>query len=201
MTAVVSHNGGASDLVLPVLELSSEVTSATEAIIYRHQLTPAWWQVLATVLDTAHTVPDIARRLNRTRQSVQRIADILVDNEWARWDANPKHRRSQLLASTLSGRQAAAELEGGLQDWADSVGEGLTVAEMDQFRSLLDRILHGSRDYRAQPLSEKGPDLEDHWGPNRRTRARVARCNGAARHVGPPQPGAAGILVRGPQSG
>ena len=146
MTTVVSHNvGGASDLVLPVLELSSEVTSATEAIIYRHQFTPAWWQVL----DTAHTVPDIARRLNRTRQSVQRIADILVDNEWARWDANPKHRRFQLLASTLSGRQAAAELEGGLQGWADSVGEGLTVAEMDQFRSLLDRILHGSRDYRA----------------------------------------------------
>ncbi len=41
-----------------------------------------------------------------TRQSVQRIADLLVDKGLAEYRPNPAHRRAKLVAMTPAGRDA-----------------------------------------------------------------------------------------------
>jgi len=45
-----------------------------------------------------------------TRQSVQRIADILVERGLAQYLPNPAHRRAKLLAPTEEGRAAIARI-------------------------------------------------------------------------------------------
>jgi DNA-binding MarR family transcriptional regulator len=45
-----------------------------------------------------------------TRQSVQRVADILADRGLARYLPNPAHRRAKLLTATDEGRAAIARI-------------------------------------------------------------------------------------------
>jgi DNA-binding MarR family transcriptional regulator len=69
-------------------------------------LTAARWQVLGAVLTEPLSVAGIARAMGITRQSVQRIADLLVDDGLAVYRDNPAHRRAKLLAPTDAGRAA-----------------------------------------------------------------------------------------------
>ena len=90
-----------TDLVLPVFELNGEFLAAAKDIAEPAGLTPAWWQVLGATLDEPLPVAEIARRvgLGLARQSVQRTADLLVEQGWATYRDNPHHRRAKLLAA------------------------------------------------------------------------------------------------------
>ncbi|WP_280497028.1 MarR family winged helix-turn-helix transcriptional regulator, partial [Nocardia farcinica] len=76
-------------------------------------LTAAWWQVLGAVLREPLPVSGIARAMGITRQSVQRIADLLVDKGLAEYRPNPAHRRAKLVAPTEAGRAAVARIDPG----------------------------------------------------------------------------------------
>ncbi|MFR9750610.1 MarR family winged helix-turn-helix transcriptional regulator [Nocardia sp. 004] len=73
-------------------------------------LTAAWWQVLGAVLHTPLPVAGIAREMGITRQSVQRIADLLVDKGLAEYRPNPAHRRAKLVAATEEGSAAVRRI-------------------------------------------------------------------------------------------
>src|SRR6516162_10926284 len=66
-----------SVLVL-VLRLHGSFTAAGEALARPAGQTLARWVILDQCQDAPATVSDIGRRLRLTRQSVQRIADLLV---------------------------------------------------------------------------------------------------------------------------
>jgi len=102
------EGGALTDLVLPAFELNGEFLAAAAMITAAHELTPAQWQVLGATLDQPRPVAEIARRigLGLTRQSVQRVANDVVDRGWAAWLENPSHRRAKLLAPTAVGRDA-----------------------------------------------------------------------------------------------
>lgn len=85
-------------------------------------LTTARWQVLASVESGPSTVAGIARGLALARQSVQRVADLLVDEGLAAYEENPAHRRAKLLAITATGRDALAVIQAGQRVWANAVG-------------------------------------------------------------------------------
>ncbi len=74
-------------------------------------LTAAWWQVLGAVLREPLPVASIAREMGTTRQSVQRIADLLVTRGMAEYRPNPSHRRAKLVAPTQAGLDAVSALE------------------------------------------------------------------------------------------
>jgi len=80
------------------------------------------------------TVPTIARRMGLTRQSVQRIADLLAEARLARFEANPDHRRSPILTPTEEGRRLRERLDRQLRDWAGSVEE---LVEPEDFETAL----------------------------------------------------------------
>jgi DNA-binding MarR family transcriptional regulator len=69
-------------------------------------LTVAWWQVIGAVLRGPLPVAGIAKAMGITRQSVQRIADLLVAKGLAEYRPNPAHRRAKLVAVTEAGRAA-----------------------------------------------------------------------------------------------
>lgn len=66
----------------------------------------ARWQVLAAVDAEPAPVSGIASDLGHTRQSVQRVADLLVGDGLAIYRPNPAHQRAKLLEITSAGLTA-----------------------------------------------------------------------------------------------
>jgi DNA-binding MarR family transcriptional regulator len=146
--------------VLPVFELNGEFLAAAELITRPVGLTPAWWQVLGATLEEPLPVAEIARRvgLGLARQSVQRVADLLVEQHWALYQPNPNHRRAKLVAPTPLGRQTLARLSVAQHAWADSVGAEVGRDELVQTLAVLRRISGASRAYRESAESLDGND-------------------------------------------
>lgn len=67
------------------------------------------------------TVADIARALGLHRQGVQRIADELVDDGLARYEDNPRHKRSKLLVVADAGHSTLAQIHVSHTDWLKEV--------------------------------------------------------------------------------
>ncbi|MFB6692431.1 MarR family winged helix-turn-helix transcriptional regulator [Streptomyces sp. CH8.1] len=95
-----------SRTALGVFRLNGQFLSLSEELARPAGLTAAWWQVLGAVLREPLPVAGIARNMGITRQSVQRIADLLVAKGLAEYAPNPAHRRAKLLRPTQEGRAA-----------------------------------------------------------------------------------------------
>lgn len=103
-------------------------------------LTAAWWQVLGAVLPEPLPVAGIAREMGITRQSVQRIADLLVARGLAAYRPNPAHRRAKLLAPTEEGRAAVRRIDPGHAALADRLAEAFGEAELAEAVGVLERL-------------------------------------------------------------
>jgi DNA-binding MarR family transcriptional regulator len=148
-----------TDLVLPVFELNGEFLAAAETMTRPVGLTPAWWQVLGATLDQPLPVAEIARRvgLGLARQSVQRVADRLVERKWAAYRDNPAHRRAKLLEPTSAGRRAIDRLTSAQHAWADAVDNAVGESELRQALAVVRQAIEASRTYRGD-LPLRGPN-------------------------------------------
>ncbi|WP_181724999.1 MarR family winged helix-turn-helix transcriptional regulator [Nocardia gipuzkoensis] len=90
--------------------LNGQFLAVAEELARPAGLTAAWWQVLGAVLRAPLPVAGIAREMGITRQSVQRIADLLVDKGLAEYRPNPAHRRAKLVAVTEAGQAAVRRI-------------------------------------------------------------------------------------------
>ncbi len=102
-----------SAVALKVFRLNGQVLDVAEDLARPAGLTAAWWQVLGAVLETPASVSGVARQMGITRQSVQRIADLLVDRALAEYLPNPVHRTAKLLGPTEAGRAAVHRIDPG----------------------------------------------------------------------------------------
>src|SRR6185295_19463465 len=91
-------------IVADIYELAGRFRDRGEAIARGVGQTQARWQVMSAASAEPRTVPQIARRLGVSRQNVQRIADLLVAESSASFEANPDHRGSPHLALSKRGR-------------------------------------------------------------------------------------------------
>jgi DNA-binding MarR family transcriptional regulator len=97
-------------IVADIYELAGRFRANGEAIASAVGQTQARWQVMSAASADPKTVPQIARRLGVTRQNVQRIADLLVTENWASFETNPDHRGSPYLVLNKRGRKALDRL-------------------------------------------------------------------------------------------
>jgi DNA-binding MarR family transcriptional regulator len=132
-------------LVLQVIRLSGRFTAAGEALARPAGQTLARWLVLEAVQDAPATVAQVARTMGLARQSVQRLADVLVDDGFAAYDDNPAHRRARLLRLTPAGRDALHTIQAAQRRWADAVAAELGEAELKEASAFLDRVLRAVR--------------------------------------------------------
>ncbi|HZC72152.1 MAG TPA: MarR family transcriptional regulator [Jatrophihabitans sp.] len=100
-----------SGAALAVFKLNGQFLALAEELARPVGLTAAWWQVLGAVLWQPLPVAGVAREMGITRQSVQRIADLLVDRGLAEYRDNPAHQRAKLLAPTDAGRAAIGRID------------------------------------------------------------------------------------------
>lgn len=108
-------------LVFSTFWLNGFFLNAADQITVGSRLTSARWQVLGAVLHEPLTVPAIARNRGLSRQSVQRIADILVTDGFCEYKQNPAHRRSKLLASTDQGLKSIQNLYPNIKTWSKQI--------------------------------------------------------------------------------
>lgn len=99
-----------SDAALTAFRLNGQFLSLAETLAQPAGLTASWWQVLGAVLQEPLTVSSIARDMGMARQSVQRVADILVGRGLAAYQDNPAHRRAKLVAPTEAGFDAVRQI-------------------------------------------------------------------------------------------
>ncbi|MFF9625528.1 MarR family winged helix-turn-helix transcriptional regulator [Streptomyces griseosporeus] len=134
---------------LGVFRLNGQFLALAEELARPAGITAAWWQVLGAVVREPLPVAGIARAMGITRQSVQRIADLLVDRGLAAYRPNPAHRRAKLLTPTEEGRAAMARIDPGHAAFADRLAEAFGEAELAQAVEALERL--------SKVLDEVGP--------------------------------------------
>ncbi len=126
---------------LGVFRLNGQFLGVAEELAKPAGLTAAWWQVLGAVLKEPLPVSGIARVMGITRQSVQRIADLLVERGLAEYVPNPAHRRAKLLRPTEEGLAAVRRITPGHAAFADRLAETLGEAGLAETVRVLERLI------------------------------------------------------------
>jgi DNA-binding MarR family transcriptional regulator len=134
-----------------VIALTRRFTTAGEALAKPAGQTLARWLVLEAVQDAPATVAQIARTLHLARQSVQRLADLLVRDGLAAYQDNPAHRRAKLVRLTPPGRTALRTIQAAQRAWADALGAEIGEADLRQASVVLDRVLQAVRKPELSP--------------------------------------------------
>lgn len=130
-----------SRTALGVFRLNGQFLAVSEKLAEPAGLTAAWWQVLGAVLREPLPVAGIARAMGITRQSVQRIADLLVREGLAAYEPNPAHRRAKLLTPTEAGRTAIRRIDPGHAELAARLRDALGGQEaFDETVRVLERL-------------------------------------------------------------
>jgi DNA-binding MarR family transcriptional regulator len=142
-----------SGSALGVFRLNGQFLAVAEELARPAGLTAAWWQVLGAALGEPLPVSGIARAMGITRQSVQRIADLLVERGLAEYRPNPAHRRAKLLAPTEEGRAAIARIDPGHAAFADRLAEAFGEAELAEAVQVLERL--------SKVLDQVGPPVTE----------------------------------------
>jgi DNA-binding MarR family transcriptional regulator len=128
-------------LILRVVRLSTLFTARGESLARAGGQTLARWVVLDAAATAPTTVADIARMLGYARQSVQRVADLLVADGLATFEANPRHRRAKLLRPTPAGRRILRRITAAQKEWADAVGAEVGEKDLAAMSDILDSVL------------------------------------------------------------
>jgi DNA-binding MarR family transcriptional regulator len=128
-------------IVADIYELAGRLRQYGEAIAQTVGQTQARWQVMSAACGRPHTVPQIARVLGVTRQNVQRIADLLVDEGSAEYRDNPDHRASPYLLLTARGRAALDRLTKAAGSYHARLARKLSTADTVSLQRGLHRLL------------------------------------------------------------
>ena len=117
-------------LILEVFRANGRLLRAGDALTRPEGQTSARWQVLGALDEEARTVADIGRRMGLTRQSVQRIADLLEADGLVTYAANPAHQRARLATLTSRGRATLDAITARQIEWANRITSRLAEGDL-----------------------------------------------------------------------
>ena len=128
-----------TDLILEVFRLNGQLLIAGDQLTKPLGLTSARWQVLGAIDLAGHpmTVAQISRRMGVSRQSVQRIANDLVDLGFVAFEENPDHVRAKLIIPTAKGREALKRISAIQIEWSNALAKGTDAARLIETVELL----------------------------------------------------------------
>ncbi len=126
-----------TDLILEIFRLNGLLLAAGDELSKDLGLTSARWQVMGSLVDSPLTVSQIARRMGLTRQSVQRLVDVLTAEKTLQFVENPDHRRSKLVDLTAAGRQKLAAMNEIQIHWSNRLASGISPETLENTLNLL----------------------------------------------------------------
>jgi DNA-binding MarR family transcriptional regulator len=132
----------ATEVVLKTFRANGQFLAAGDRLAADQGLTSARWQVLGAVALAGRplTVPQIARRMGLTRQSVQASVNRLLRDGLVEAETNPDHRRSPLIRLTEDGRSKYRGLESRQVEWINELADGLKPSELASAARVLEEL-------------------------------------------------------------
>ena len=137
-----------TEFVLQVVRLSMLFGDKGEALAKPSGQTLARWVALNATIEGPATVAEISRRFGFARQSVQRVADLLVADGLAVYEDNPRHRRAKLLVPTRRGREIALAINTRQKAWADALGARIGEGELERASETLELVARAMSEQR-----------------------------------------------------
>jgi DNA-binding MarR family transcriptional regulator len=139
MSERTTRGEAATGVILATFRTNGLLLEAGDRLSAPHGLTSARWQVLGAIAlsDRPLTVPQVARRMGITRQSVHVTVDRLVRDGLVELVPNDDHRRSQLVRLTELGRDRYEALDGDQGAWVDDLTNGISRSDLDTARRVL----------------------------------------------------------------
>jgi DNA-binding MarR family transcriptional regulator len=122
----------ATELILMIFRTNGLLLADGDVVARSEGLTAARWQVLGAIVlaERPLTVPQIARRMGLTRQSVHATVGRLVEAGLVEQLPNADHQRSQLLGLTERGRAKYAALDRRQAAWVNRISRGLEPSDL-----------------------------------------------------------------------
>jgi DNA-binding MarR family transcriptional regulator len=132
----------ATQVILSVFRANGLLTASGDLLSAAEGLTSARWQVLGAIAlaDGPLTVPQIARRMGLTRQSVHATVKRLVADGLLELAPNADHRRSQLVRLTELGERRYAAIDRRQIDWVNGLADGIGPSDLETAARALDEL-------------------------------------------------------------
>ncbi len=148
-------------LVRPMTLSSARVV---EDGLRRHGLTVGMRAVLEILVGSGPlTVPDVARVLDVSRQAAQRLVNELIVAGHVRLVANPRHRRSPLVAPTAVGTSAFDVVRAQELEQLAGLAAEVSDEDLETTRRVMERLA-GDIKSRAQATRPARDDSEEDSG-------------------------------------
>ena len=131
-----------TELILQTFRLHGALMDSGERLVKPVGLTAARWQVISSIARAVQPGPvaHIARDMGLSRQSVQRLADILAREEILEYRDNPHHKRAPLVVLTQKGRVAFEAATRKQVAWANMLGAGVDPTDIRAAIELLQKL-------------------------------------------------------------
>ena len=129
-----------SAVVVQVMYLNGLLMDQGDQIASVSGQTSARWRVLAAADHQPQTVAEAARALGLSRQSVQRVADVLNEDGLLLYRDNPADKRAMQIILTASGKRALSAIQEGQKKWAENHGQELGKTALKQLSQLLSKL-------------------------------------------------------------
>jgi DNA-binding MarR family transcriptional regulator len=125
--------------MLDLFRFNSLLSASGDRLVAPVGLTSARWQIVGAIANANRGQPVawLARDLGTNRQNVQRIVNDLHRDGVVAFEANPHHRRAQLVLLTEKGRQAYEAAMALQAPWIDGLSEGLAIDDLKAVRRVI----------------------------------------------------------------
>jgi DNA-binding MarR family transcriptional regulator len=151
----------ATEVILSTFRANGLLLAAGDLLAADEGLTAARWQVLGAIAlaERPLTVPQIARRMGLTRQSVHVTVKRLGGESLVELVSNADHRRSQLVRLTEAGRATYAAMHLRQAAWVNRLADGIGRAELQTTARVLDELCRRLEvDSREEKEAREGGD-------------------------------------------
>ena len=132
----------ATRVILSVFRANGLLLTAGDLLVADDGLTSARWQVLGAIAlaERPLTVPQIARRMGLTRQSVHATVGRLARDGLLALAPNADHRRSPLVSLTERGKATYSATDRRQAAWVNRLAGGIGRTDLETTTRVLDKL-------------------------------------------------------------
>jgi DNA-binding MarR family transcriptional regulator len=132
----------ATNVILSTFRANGLLLAAGDLLGAEEALTSARWQVLGAIAVAKRplTVPQIARRMGLTRQSVHATVKRLVRDGFLELAPNEDHRRSQLVGLTELGKAKYQAIDRRQAAWVNRLSRRIGRSDLETAGRVLDEL-------------------------------------------------------------
>ena len=123
----------ATELILSTFRFHGLLLAAGDLLTAEYGLTTARWQVLGAIAYAKRplTVPQIARRMGLTRQTVHTTVNHLLADGAVELVPNEDHQRSSLVRLTQAGQAKFSAIDEKQTGWVNRLTAGLDPSDLE----------------------------------------------------------------------